>query len=165
MGYTTDFVGEFTITPALTQEQIAYLQLFNKTRRMCRSSSKASELPDPLREAVGLPIGDEAEFFVGGTGWAGQNNDESVVEHNDPPKNQPGLWCQWTPSDDGTTLGWDGGEKFYDYVEWLAYIDENFLNRWGRTLSGIVSWQGEDIDDYGMITAGEVGIHTLPRVK
>jgi len=27
----------------------------------------ASKLPDPLREAVGLPLGEECEYFVGGT--------------------------------------------------------------------------------------------------
>lgn len=165
MGYTTEFEGEFTIEPALTKEQTAYLKQLGDTRRMKRDPEKAAKLPDPLREAVGLPLGTDAEFFVGGTGWAGQDRDDSILEYNYEPSTQPGLWCQWQPSDDGSKLRWDGSEKFYAYVEWLEYINEKLLKPWGRKLTGAVSWQGEDSSDFGLLTAGEVGVHALPGVR
>lgn len=165
MGYTTKFEGEFTIEPPLTKEQTAYLTQFSGTWRMRRDPKKAAKLLDPLREAVGLPLGVDAEFFVGGTGHAGQHRDDSVLEYNAEPSTQPGLWCQWEPSEDGSKLQWNGAEKFYNYVEWLKYIDENFLKRWGRKLTGAVSWQGEDDSDCGLLTVGEVGVHALPGVR
>ena len=93
----------------------------------------------------------EAEYFVGGVGDFGQDDDPSVIDHNDPPKNQPGLWCQWVPSADGGGIEWNGGEKFYYYVEWLNYIIKNFLIPWGLVLNGTVKWRGEDFDDAGKI--------------
>ena len=64
----------------------------------------------------------------------------------------PELYCQWVPSDDGTVLEWDQGEKFYSYVEWLDYLIERFFVPWGHTLDGSVIWEGEERDDMGTIT-------------
>src|SRR5262245_61818938 len=119
MGYTTDFSGHFEITPALTQAQVEYLQAFNYTRRMKRDATKLADVPDPKRIAVGLPLGIDAEYFVGYENDHGQDHDISIVSYNGPPAEQPGLWCQWEV--ESTILQWDGGEKFYDYVEWLQY--------------------------------------------
>ena len=151
MGYTTEFQGTFSLNKTLTEDQVVYLTKFSETRRMKRDAKIAATLPDPLRNAVGLPIGNEAEYFVGGVGDFGQDDDLSVIDHNDPPKNQPGLWCQWVPSADGEGIEWNGGEKFYYYVEWLNYIIKNFLIPWGLVLNGTVKWRGEDFDDAGKI--------------
>jgi hypothetical protein len=153
MGYTTDFDGTFTCTPALNESQIAYLKQFAETRRMARDPAIASTLPDPLREAVGLPIGEEGEFFVGGGGSHGQGKDASILNYNSPAKSQPGLWCQWVPTEDGNWIEWDGGEKFYNYVEWIKYLNEKFLKPWGIVLDGKVSWSGEESSDVGVIVA------------
>lgn len=162
MGYTTTFTGKFTCTPALNSAQVAYLKALCHTRRMQRKG--ASKLPDPLRKAVGLPLGDEEEYFVGGTGWAGQDRDETIVEYNSPPASQPSLWCQWTPSDDGKFIKWDGGEKFYQYDTWLRYINQHFLKPWGVKLTGDVKWYGESRSDRGVIVANN-GIEVLSGDK
>jgi hypothetical protein len=151
MGYTTDFEGEFMLDRPLNAEHQDYLQMFSETRRMKRDSNKAIVLLDPIRDKANLPIGVEGEYFVGGPGFKGQNHDNSVVDSNSPPFTQPGLWCQWVPSYDGSSIVWDEGEKFYRYVEWLEYIIENFLKRWGYTINGEVTYQGEDSSDFGMI--------------
>jgi hypothetical protein len=151
MGYTTKFEGKFLLDKPLTEAQAKYLLKFANTRRMKRNPKLVELLPDPIREAVGLPIGIDGEYFVGGTGTAGQYHDNSIVEYNDPSPTQPGLWCQWVPNDDGTAIEWDGGEKFYNYIEWLEYIMDNFLIPWGYTLNGKVSWQGENPYDIGQI--------------
>jgi hypothetical protein len=50
-------------------EHVTYLKAFNGTRRMKRDAGKAARLGDPLREAVGLPVGREGAYFVGGQGF------------------------------------------------------------------------------------------------
>ena len=69
------------------------------------------------------------------------------------PNAQPGLWCQWVPAEDGCGIMWDGGEKFYEYIEWIKYLLDHFIKPWGRTLTGQVEWQGEERDDMGIIIA------------
>ena len=151
MGYTTDFKGSFTLSKPATPEQIEYLNRFSYTRRMKRDVEKLNE---QYKGEFGLPgtgYGEEGEFFCKRDGDFGQSNDASIVDHNHPPSTQPGLWCQWVLTEDGWELEWDGGEKFYCYVEWLQYLIENFFSRWGIEINGTVKWQGEDMDDRGRI--------------
>lgn len=154
MGYHTEFFGDFyAINPPLNPSQVEYLTAFAETRRMKRDSAKASALTDTVRAAVNLPIGQEGGFFVGGEGFnsMGSASDTSVLDINRPPKGQPGLWCQWIPEQDGSHLTWDGGEKFYEYQEWLTYLIENFFKPWGCTLNGSCEWQGEERQDVGCL--------------
>lgn len=137
MGYTTDFEGSFNITPVLSQKDNEFLTKFSETRRMARS--------------VGSEYGIEGEFYVDGTGWYGQDHDNNVINYNRPPITQPGLWCQWIPTDDGSELVWNGGEKFYNYVEWLQYLIDKILAPRGYTLNGECQWFGENRDDVGVI--------------
>jgi hypothetical protein len=143
--YTTEFEGRFKLSKPLTSDQVNYLNAFSDVRHMRRRTSMVLLLPDPKREAVGLPAGTEGEFYVGG------QDSQSVINHNEEPATQPGLWCQWVPTDDGMNIEWNGAEKFYAYVEWLQYIIDNFLEPWGIKISGSVRYQGEDIDDGGWI--------------
>lgn len=75
----------------------------------------------------------------------------------------PNSYCQWEVSEDGTELEWDGGEKFYKYIEWLNYINEEKLKKWNVILEGKVKWQGEEIGDVGIILAinGNISIETF----
>jgi hypothetical protein len=155
MGYTTEFEGTFQINPTLKEEHNLYLTKFAETRRMKRDSKKCENFEDPIRLAVDLPIGVEGEYTVFGTGFYGQNNDISIIDYNEPSSTQPELWCRWVPNESGTELAWDGTEKFHAYIEWLNYLHSNFLEPWGYTLSGSVSWKGEDLDDTGVITFNE----------
>ena len=43
-------------------------------------------------------------------------------------------------------LEWDGGEKFYNYVEWLQVLIDKFFKPWDIKLSGTVRYKGEDGD-------------------
>lgn len=152
MGYNTEFSGWFNITPALKPEHVAYLKAFSATQRMDRDPAIASTLPDPLRKAVGLPIGPKGAYYVGSCNDNnfGQTLDTSVQNINTVTA-QPGLWCQWVPSDDGEYIEWDGGEKFYNYVEWIKFLIEHFLGPWGYKLDGKVKWRGEGMHDSGCI--------------
>lgn len=149
MGYTTDFFGELEISPPIKQEHADYINKFNDTRRMKRNEFVATYLDDPVRQAAGLPVGEQGCFFVGGIDYKGQGRDASVIEDSYPPAGQPGLWCQWRIEEGH--LVWDGGEKFYYYEEWLEYLIANFFGPWGYTLNGSIDWYGEDSDDRGVI--------------
>lgn len=151
MGYTTYFEGEFKLDRPLTVAHKAYLDQFNQTRRMERDADKTALRGDPRRLAVGLPVGEEGAYFVGESGMMGQNTGHDVLDHNGPPKGQPGLWCKWVPNQDGTAIEWSEAEKFYDYTEWIAYLIEHFLEPWGYKVNGKVTWDGEDSDDKGTI--------------
>ncbi len=168
MGYHTDFFGSFALNKPLTSEQIEYLKMFAETRRMKRVASKIATLSGKSKDFFGkesdavntrclellkslkMDVGPEGAYYCG-VGDFGQARDESVVDGNTPPSSQPGRWCQWVPTDDGTAIEWNGTEKFYDYVEWIEYLIANFLKPWGYVLNGEVEWQGEERDDRGLI--------------
>lgn len=149
MGYTTDFSGEFTLDKPLTAKHKAYLLAFNRTRRMKRDAAKLG--PDPVREAAKLPAGIDGGYYVGSDADYGQQRTPDILDYNSPPEGQPGLWCKWTPDEDGTAIIWDDGEKFYDYVQWIEYLIENFLAPWGYLVNGAVEWDGEGRGDVGRI--------------
>jgi hypothetical protein len=153
MGYTTDFEGHFTfdrpVDPALKE----YIDAFCNIRHVKRDVNKLKSFKDIRRENVGLPLGKDGEYYVGSVddGNMGQMGDESVIDNNNNPETQPGLWCQWTINDSSKWLIWDGGEKFYNYTEWLVYLIDNFFKPFGYVLNGEIEWQGEDSTDYGIL--------------
>lgn len=108
MGYTTEFDGRVEVVPPLSAEEIAFLRKFSTTRRM-----KCEQGP----------------YYVDRGGDFGQAHGADVLDDNNPPEGQPGLWCHWTPTDDGTAIEWDGGEKFYYAVEWMQYLLDHFIGR------------------------------------
>lgn len=193
MGYTTDFNGRFKLDRPLNPAQIAYLTKFCQTRRMKRDEEITAKRPDPVREAVGLPVGDEGEYFVGEGGFCGQCDEDElqkvkqrlvdggmswgdayresqkqigILDYNHEPATQPGLWCQWLPTECGNYIEWNGAEKFYCYVEWLQYICDHFLTPWGLTLNGEIAFQGESYDDNGKFycVANQVTKNASPLV-
>lgn len=151
MGYTTDFYGSVTFNKPITEELKNYINKFGETRRMKRDVEKIKKtFPDWEKNCFNGNLGVDGEYFVGGNGFMGQDRDDSIVNYNYPPETQPGLWCQWMIDDDGN-LVWDGGEKFYEYGEWLTYLIENFLAPSGYVCNGEIEFQGEDMDDFGTI--------------
>jgi hypothetical protein len=166
MGYQIYYDGHFTLDRALTDIHRDYLTAFSQTRRMKRDARKAGKLSDPLRVAAGLPVGEQGEYFVGGKGFHGQDDDESVTNHNTAPAGQPSLWCDWEPADDGPgdRIWHNGSEKSHNDIAWLEYLVEHFFKRWGYTLSGEVQWQGEEPDDRGVIYAKDNVIEAVKDV-
>lgn len=136
MGYTTEFAGFVTVHPPLNPTEIAYLDQFSDTRRMNRPAGPYSTTDDSYSE-------------LGHTNF------------NRPPEGQPGLWCNWEPTRDGTALKWNGVEKFYNADAWMAYLIDHFLQPGGKAqghpgfedftfdhvVNGEIKAQGEDPDD------------------
>lgn len=137
MGYTTDFSGQFNLNKELSPKMAQYLKKFNETRRMKRNTDDA--------------FGIEGEFFVFGGGSFGQDHEPNIIDFNKEPSTQPSLWCQWTPTQDGMGIEWDGGEKFYSYTEWLVYLIHKVLAPNGYVLNGVVEYSGEEMGDVGEI--------------
>lgn len=159
MGYTTDFWGEVRIEPPLNDEEKAYLTKFSETRRMKRT---------------------RGPYFVDGTGFAGQGDDEDILEYNHAPDGQPGLWCEWIPNEDGTAIVWNEGEKFYDAAEWMEYLVEHFLKPepiakgecpdefaflQGHICNGSIDAQGEDPDDSWILSVHDNTVEVVELTK
>jgi hypothetical protein len=99
-------------------------------------------------------------------------------DHRDPetgrdPKDMPGIWCQWVPEQSRyegrdempwDSLVWDGGEKFYEYDQWLVYLIDHFLKPNGHTLNGDVTWSGEESGDLGMLSVRD-NVLTVKNAK
>jgi hypothetical protein len=158
VGYTTTFTGSVAVTPPLNEHEIAYLRRFESTRRMDR---------------------DRGPYYCG-TGYAGQDIEPDVRDPNQPCSDQPGTWCHWTPTADGSAIEWDGGEKFYDAPKWMAYLIQTFLAPHARlseelsapvagwyyapefehftfdhVLNGVIDAEGEDGDDVWQLLVTE----------
>lgn len=162
MGYTTTFEGSLEFNKEVTEELKNFINNFSNIRHMKRDVDKIKELfPDWKNKCYNGNLGAEGEYFIGGKGFMGQDEDKSILNYNYPPKTQPGLWCQWIITDNGE-LEWDGGEKFYYYEEWLNYLIDNFFEPEGYMLNGTISFQGEDLDDYGDIVVSN-NIVTIQR--
>ena len=151
MGYTTWFDGTLQFNKPVTDELKNFINEFANIRHMKRDVEKIKEL-NPNWNLYGYKgnLGNEGEYYIGGSGLYGQDKDESVINGNYPPKGVPGLWCQWIINEDGE-LEWDGGEKFYEYVEWLEYLIYHFFEPEGYVLNGDISFNGEDDEDLGII--------------
>lgn len=102
MAYSTNFVGQFEITPQLNLDNFQHLKKFAET------------------------------------------------EHRDED-DMPGDYCQWTPTEDGRGLEWDGHEEFYDYMEWLQWLIDHKFTPNGYVLTGSVAYQGEEVSDSGVL--------------
>ena len=125
--------------------------------------------------------------FSGGLNIEPQLTDEQVSEINDFSSERhggnvshsgfPGFYCQWViteykvkkPDGEQTTvqiLEWDGGEKFYDYIDWLKYLIKHFFSKWNVLLNGEITWEGEDHDDRGkiVVTNNVVDVYDIDEI-
>jgi len=137
MGYTTEFSGQISIEPALNAQEIAWVQAHNYTRRMKR---------------------EKGAYYVDSKNDYGQDHETDIIDYNQPPEKDLSLWCQWTCTDDGTRIEWDGGEKFYSAAEWMRWLIVHILGSnpfakkelpflQGHMLNGEIFAQGEDSED------------------
>jgi hypothetical protein len=150
MGYSTDFEGKFTIDKPVDDETYKLLRGLATTRRMKRR--------------VDSKYGVDGEFYVEDLEDFGQKHTPDIIDYNTPPSTQPGLWCQWLIQKDKQTIEWDGGEKFYNYVEWIKYIINRILKPRGYIVNGRVEWYGEDRNDGGVIVVNNNAVSVRQAV-
>jgi len=141
MRYTTEFYGEFKINKKVDKKTYDLLKGIAETRRI-----KRGNLPKKY--------GVEGEFYCKNVDDFGQSknpNEGKIINYSIPPKTQPSLYCQWLIQKDRQTIQWNGGEKFYNYIEWIKYLIKAILKPRGYFVNGEVEWQGEKPEDFGKI--------------
>lgn len=92
-----------------------------------------------------------------------------LMEFNDDPDGIPNPavksgYMQWVPSKTLDSIGWDGGEKFYDYEAWLKWICA-WLQERGISTNGKLLWSGEDRNDTGSLTVADGVVTALKGDK
>lgn len=135
MGYTTDIIGHFTITPPLNAAEEEWLQAHAQTRHWWRPDGPYVVLDNPA-----LP----------------EEHDDSGTYSLTYP-GTPGLWCGWTPCCEGACLAHDGIEKFYEPTAWLRYLIKHFL-RDGAQAQTSGEPQFEDFT-FDHVVSGAVAAH------
>lgn len=158
MGYSTSFDGYFSLNAFLKPEHKAYLQRFSEIRHLVLDEDRLKAYPDPLREAVRLPIGKHGMYFTGLIEAEEIGEDFLVdyafsfgiieaissleVQRTNENVWAPSYYCQWLPTSNYRGIKAEG-DKFYGYIDWLRFIMDHFLIPWGYELSGTVSYRGE----------------------
>jgi hypothetical protein len=104
MGYSIMFSGAVTVQPPLNPAEVGYLRRFAGSRRMERESGPYT--------CDTRPDADESP---------------DVRDANQPPLDQPSLWCHWEPTEDGREIRWNGAEKFASAEKWMLYLAQVFL--------------------------------------
>tara|TARA_A200000113_G_scaffold222467_2_gene236116 strand:+ start:583 stop:1065 length:483 start_codon:yes stop_codon:yes gene_type:complete len=78
----------------------------------------------------------------------GQTNYPEILNYNQPPPNQPSLWCDFTYNRKSQVIEWKESEKTREGLAWIRYII-NLVQSHGYDLNGHMKWQGEEEDDKG----------------
>lgn len=143
-GCYTDFDGilHFWEGKKLDRNQIDYLNEFSKIQHGFLDVNQIKYRPDPLRKAVGLPVGVHGCFYI-------YSNDDEAAKNllhqrqATPPSIWPSLssWCCWVPTESGDGLQWNGNGREYDSAKWLQWLQDNILIRWGFQLTGHVFYR------------------------
>lgn len=164
MGYGTWFTGSFKLDRSLSPHHLSYLQAFSEAQHVHWNVDLVKHDPDPLREAVGLHLGENGCYFTGRgfkkhycyPPWQSTGTKETGRAPTDPAylgavcPGTPNHLCAWAPSDDGTELV-IRSDKPYGYIKWLQYLLDHFLVPWGYILNGEMTWQGEGENDTGVL--------------
>ena len=147
MGYETIFKGSFSFNKHPSEKLKNYINSFSKTRHMKRDPEKIKKIDSNWKEnCFNDKLGKEGSYYI----KEKYEEDDSILNFNSPPIEQPGLWCDWIINECGN-LCWDGIEKFYNYDIWLEYLIENFFKNENLILNGKVRFEGEDIEDKGFL--------------
>ena len=147
MGYTTWFEGGLTPNKPFKKEFINYINAFSEKRHEPRDVEiiKRSD-PDWAKHCLDGNLGPYGMYYVG-------NFDEGVIDRSLAKSYTcPGYRCDWCINEETGVVEWDGGEKFYQYTDWLIYLIENFFEPAGYILNGEFIWIGEDSEDRGKIS-------------
>lgn len=154
MSYTYDLIGKLSVSPPLSPAQVAYLQEFSHSYRH-KFAPQWQSWPNPLREAVGLPVGIDGAYISSAMGTGADFLDNCFQVDTDPPDNQPSFQCCWTTNAQGSTVHWNKLQRTFAPVEWLNYLIAHFFEPWGVALNGVVQCHGEEEDDRSLIVVNK----------
>lgn len=59
----------------------------------------------------------------------------------------------WEVSEDGDRIFWrDTSDKYHPDPDELNHLIDTYLRKWGHTLSGEVTWRGDEYEDQGHVS-------------
>ena len=131
MGYTTYFEGSIVVTPALSPE---FIKRWNKATEGTPGKGFTRSCANGVEETPDMLPGFEGA--------------------------KPQTWCHWqlTSIGNATYIDWDGGEKFYDYIEWLQFLVAAIRKVEPRAeFEGLIEWDGEGHGDTGVLRVNADG--------
>lgn len=142
MGYMTFYYGKFNLDRLLDNETFNLLVGLASTRRMIRDTKKLEEMGFGEAKLFGT----EGELFFNPNDFDnfGQSWDDSILDYNNPPGNQPYSWLTWIPTDDRKGIIWNETPNSYHSELWIQYIVEEILKPRGYVLNGLVKAEGEE---------------------
>lgn len=151
------FRGVFTLQPAPSPAQAAYLKAFLAVQHGYWPVQYVSKQPDPLREAVSLPLGEDAAFFVGHQNNKLQGRNPFIDKCHGcrvGPGGQPhcGI-CPWHLSQDATQLKPDNKGITMMPMKWLGWIITHFLQPWNINITGKVFLEDPCTSQEGTLVA------------
>jgi len=147
-GYYTRFTGSFDISPAPDKKTRKLIHRLAKYPRIGYDTRCLAHLAGLNESEVEERWGFEGEFFFPKHGVF-RRNWWKKAELNRPPGRQPDLLNYWEVNSSGHLEVISGECDFYRYDEWLVYLRDFVFQPAGYSLSGCVSWQGENPDDVG----------------
>jgi hypothetical protein len=159
MGYNTVWVGCYEVynkngkRSRLPKKLADLLVGLSGTRRMSRDTSILAKRLNMSKEKCERLYGCYGELYIEKDyeTTLGQTEYPEIVNYNQPPPNQPSLWCDFTYNRKGKVIEWKESEKTYDGLEWIRYIT-NLVQSHGYDLRGDMCWQGEEEDDNGVLS-------------
>lgn len=181
MGYHTEIKGGYVVTGNITPSLVSFVNEYNKARHYKVNMDAILLYFPSIVEQHGLngSAGKNGEFLTldvyhYGKGFADYNT------YN--PSCPDSFWCQWALFDDydasdpistcyeinekdALWLKWDGGEKFYEYEEWLRFLILNVFEPNGVLLNGAVITYGEGYADSEYIVVKNNEIILVPSLS
>lgn len=162
MSYTYDLLGKLSVSPPLNADQVAYIQEFSHSYRH-KFAPKWQSWPNPLREAVGLPVGIEGEYISSAMGTGSDFIENCMEVDMGTPNNQPSFQCCWTTNATGTVVKWNKLGRTFAPAQWIEYMIEHFFKQWGVTLNGKVECHGEEKEDRTLIVVNKNQVRHAPK--
>ena len=151
------FQGAFQLSPALSAAQITYVQAFLSVQHGFWPLQYVQQQPDALREAVGLPLGEDAAFFVGHSSNGLKGRNPFIDKHNMSPAGPGGQphcgSCPWQLSDDGTQILPDKKILAAMPLKWLGWLVTKLFSHWNIDIRGVASYDDPCTSQEGKVVA------------
>ena len=152
MGYTTWFEGGLTPNKPFKKEFVNYINAFSEKWHEPEDVEIIKRFdPDWAKHCLDGNLGPYGMYYVGNFDEGSFN--KGIIDRSAAKGYTcPGYRCDWCINEEAGVVEWNGGEKFYQYTDWLIYLIENFFEPAGYILNGEFIWIGEDSEDRGKIS-------------
>ena len=172
MGYTTWFSGKLIPNKPFSKKFIKFINDFSETRHEPRDIEKLKAKDvNWAQNCLEGNMGPYGLYYVGPEDTCkGVIDFESIIDLNSYTPEElaeirkkwtaPGYWCDWHINEKTGVVEWNDSEKFYNYIEWLKFLVDNFFEPAGYKLNGEIFWEGEEREDIGVIVVKDNNIYT-----